>query len=155
MRVGGATPWDKYEYLGQLSTDWGIDGSVIQFANWGEYFIWSCLLQPGEPQTTTNHQAICIAPLLTPSTLGPRRVISSPTFAWETFGAPVNEGPHALYHGNKTYITFSASLCSTAHYSLGLLTWLGDDPSEKTSWIKNPHPVLKSANGNIGTGHNG
>ena len=59
-----------------------------------------------------------------------------------------------MYHANKTYITFSASFCGTQYYSLGLLTWTGEDPMNPRSWIKTG-PVLSSANGNLGTGHNG
>ncbi|KAL6716511.1 hypothetical protein ACLMJK_006078 [Lecanora helva] len=152
---GGSSPWDDYHYLAELTTTFGIDGSLIHFPDYGRYFIWSCLLEVGVPISVANHQAICIAPLLSPSTIGDRSIISTPTYHWELNGLPVNEGPHALYHANKTYITFSASLCATSYYSLGLLTWLGDNPMDMKNWVKAPKPVLSSANGNIGTGHNG
>lgn len=151
---GGATPWDDYSFLGQLSTSPGIDGSIIQFPNRGHYFIWSCMQLPHQPPSNENHQAICIAPLGSPSTIGRRSIISSPIRPWERHGSPVNEGPHPLYHANKTYITYSASSCGTQYYSLGLLTWTGYDPMDPKSWVKSG-PVLSSANGNFGTGHNG
>ena len=69
--TGGAQPWDTYTYLSQLSPDWGIDGSIIDFPTHGHYFIWSWLLTPGQPETILNHQAICIASLLAPGTIGP------------------------------------------------------------------------------------
>ncbi|KAL2054730.1 hypothetical protein ABVK25_005034 [Lepraria finkii] len=68
---GGAQPWDTYTYLSQLSPDWGIDGSIIDFPTHVHYFIWSWLLTPGQPETILNHQAICIASLLAPGTIGP------------------------------------------------------------------------------------
>lgn len=151
---GGTTPWDDYTFLGQLSTDWGIDGSIIQFQNWGHHFIWSCIRDSGVPDSVKTFQSICIAPLTSPSTIGSNSVISSPTNNWERYGRPVDEGPQALYHANKTYMTFSASLCDTQYYSLGLLTWTGEDPMNPESWAKTG-PVLSSANGNLGTGHNG
>ena len=129
---------------------WGIDGSIIHFPNEPEkiYFIWSCT-------NKSNIQSICIAPMLDPVTTGPRVIISSPQYDWEKHGNTVNEGPHALYYKDKVYITFSASLCSTPTYSLGLLTWNGGSPTEPSSWDKLDHPVLSAANGNYGTGHNG
>lgn len=119
---GGASPWDTYTYLGQLSSQWGIDGSTIHFPDLGPYFLWSCLRSSELTHSSPNHQAICIAPLHTPSTLGKSSVISAPTRPWEKHGFPVNEGPHAMYHANKTYITYSASSCGTQYYSLRLLT---------------------------------
>ena len=93
--------------------------------------------------------------MISPQMIGRHSYISFPTHSWEKVGFPVNEGPHALYHKNKTFITYSASFCGTASYSLGLLTWTGGDPVHLTSWIKSDKPVLSSANGNYGTGHNG
>ncbi|GME34599.1 Glycoside hydrolase family 43 [Neofusicoccum parvum] len=143
---GGATPWDSWSYLAQLTTTWGIDGTVLRFTS-GNYFVYSCM--------SNSLQSLCIAPLTSPGKVGTSKVLSQPTASWETVGAPVQEGPAAMYHGGKTYLTYSASYCWTTSYQLGLLTWDGSgDPTASGSW-KKTGPVFKSANGNYGTGHNG
>ena len=129
---------------------WGIDGSIIHFPDDPKqlYFIWSAPNKAGA-------QSIHIAPMLDPLTVGPASIISSPQYAWEKHGGAVNEGPHALYYKDRVFMTFSASLCSTPQYALGLLTWNGGNPTSASSWEKLDHPVLTSANKNYGTGHNG
>jgi GH43 family beta-xylosidase len=145
--TGGASPWDDFTYIGELSDEWGIDATVLRFTDWGNYLVWSCI--------EDSVQCICVAPLTTPTSIGTRSVISSPTESWEEVGASVNEAPAALYHGGITYLTYSASYCWTASYQLGLLTWGGTgDPALSSSWSKTG-PVFSSANGNYGTGSNG
>ncbi|KAH8669565.1 arabinofuranosidase [Tricladium varicosporioides] len=135
--VGGATPWDTYTYRGQLTSQWGIDGTVLRFNAWGNYL------------------SLCIAPLTSPTAIGTTSIISTPAAAWEIHGGSVNEAPAALYHGGKTYLTFSESSCWTNYYALGLLTWDGStDPTKSAAWSKKG-PVLSSANGNYGPGSNG
>lgn len=125
--------------------DWSIDGTVLRIGN-TNYFVWSCL---------ADGQSLCIAVLTSPSTIGPKSIISRPTAAWERNGHPVEEGPQAMYHGGKTYIVYSGSFCWTSSYQLGYLTYDGrGDPLRESSWTKTG-PVFSSANGNYGTGHNG
>ncbi|KAF2010186.1 glycoside hydrolase family 43 protein [Aaosphaeria arxii CBS 175.79] len=144
---GGATPWDSFSYLSTLTTTWGIDGTILRFSSWGNYFVWSCF--------SGSLQSLCIAPLTSPGKIGATKVLSTPTASWETVGNPVMEGPAALYHGGKTFLAYSASFCWTTSYSLGLLTWNGSgDPTLSASWKKSG-PLLTSANGNYGPGHNG
>jgi GH43 family beta-xylosidase len=145
--VGGADPFQSYSYLATLTNTWGIDGSIVRFSSWGNYFVWSCM--------SNNLQSLCIASLTSPGKIGATKVLSQPTQSWEKNGSPVMEGPAAMYHGGKTYLTYSASYCWTPNYSLGLLTWNGSgDPSLSASWAKSG-PVLTSANSNYGPGHNG
>ncbi|KAJ4353763.1 uncharacterized protein N0V89_005493 [Didymosphaeria variabile] len=145
---GGASPWDSFSFLSTLSSTWGIDGTILRFSSWGNYFVYSCFLN-GSPQS------LCISKLNSPGSIGSPKLLSQPTLSWETVGNPVNEGPAAMYHDGKTYLTYSASDCWTTSYSLGLLTWNGSgDPSLAASWSKSG-PLLTSANGNYGTGHNG
>lgn len=119
---------------------------MLRFTS-GNYFVYSCM--------SNSLQSLCIAPLTSPGKVGTSKVLSQPTASWETVGAPVQEGPAAMYHGGKTYLTYSASYCWTTSYQLGLLTWDGSgDPTASGSW-KKTGPVFKSANGNYGTGHNG
>jgi|TARA_R110002003_G_scaffold48_19_gene4108 GH43 family beta-xylosidase len=130
-----------------LTTTWGIDGSIVRFNTWGNYFVWSCM--------SNSLQSLCIAPMTAPGKLGATKVLSQPTQSWEKNGSPVMEGPAAMYHGGKTFLSYSASFCWTPSYSLGLLTWNGSgDPSLESSWTKTG-PFLTSANGNYGPGHNG
>lgn len=89
-----------------------------------------------------------------PTSLGTRKVLSEPTQSWERVDTPVNEGPAAMYHGGKTFLSFSASFCWTSSYQLGLLTYKSGDPTLKSSWTKTG-PLFSSANGNYGPGHNG
>ncbi|KAF2396631.1 Arabinanase/levansucrase/invertase [Trichodelitschia bisporula] len=147
---GGASPWDSYTFLGQLSNEWGIDGTVSTIGR-SRYFLWSC--QRG------GLQSICIAPLLSPSRIGAVKLISQPTRAWEKAEGKlaVNEGPAVFTPpgGGRVFVTFSASYCWTPSYSLGLLTLRdGGDPLDAKAWTKSG-PVFKSANGNWGPGHNG
>jgi GH43 family beta-xylosidase len=145
---GGADPFGTYTYLSQLTNVWGIDGSIVRFNKWGNYFTWSCM--------SGALQSLCIAPMTSPGKIGTTKILSTPTESWETNGSPVQEGPVAMYHGGKTYIAYSASFCWTPNYSLGLLTWNGSgDPALSASWKKSSGPVFTNANGNYGPGHNG
>src|SRR3989337_127617 len=83
---GGQTPWDTYTYAGQLTRDWGIDGTVATI-NSRRYFIYSC--------QSRGMQSLCIAPMTSPTTLGTITAISHPTLPCEREEGelPVNEGP--------------------------------------------------------------
>ncbi len=59
-----------------------------------------------------------------------------------------------MYHGGKTFLSFSASFCWTSSYQLGLLTYKSGDPTLMSSWTKTG-PLFSSANGSYGPGHNG
>ncbi|KAI5777277.1 glycosyl hydrolase [Geopyxis carbonaria] len=144
---GGSSPLNTYSYLGQLTPDWGIDGTVLRFTD-AMYFVWSRF-------SPNSLQSLYIAKMNSPSSLGTYYLLSEPTLSWERVNNPVNEGPAAMYHGGKTYLTYSASDCWTTSYQLGLLTYKGSgDPLLAASWTKTG-PVFSSANGNLGTGHNG
>jgi GH43 family beta-xylosidase len=144
--IGGANIFDKYTYAGQLFNEWSIDGTVLRFPD-KNYFVYSC--------QRTGLQSLCIAPMNSPTSVGAAKTLSQPTLSWEKIGEfPVNEGPAALYHGGKTFLTYSASYCWTSSYQLGLLTYKSGDPTNSASWTKSG-PVFSSANGNYGTGHNG
>lgn len=147
LEIGGASPWDGYAYKGQLSTVWGIDSTILRFAS-QMYLVWSRF-------SSNGLQSLYIATLSNPWTLGTANLLSEPTNAWERVNNPVNEGPAAMYWGGKTYLTYAASDCWTTSYQLGLLTYKGSgDPLLASSWTKSG-PVFSSANGNLGTAHNG
>ncbi|KAF9893216.1 hypothetical protein FE257_011639 [Aspergillus nanangensis] len=148
--AGGGTPWDTYTYAGQLTSEWGIDGSILRFNDWGNFMMFSCF-------HGVSSQSICLQQLGSDyvSLTGSIYVISQPTQSWERQGNPVNEGPAALYFNGATYISYSASDCWTQYYCLGLLKWNGvSDPRQAAAWTKSNGCVFDSANGNYGTGHN-
>ncbi|KAI0971431.1 glycoside hydrolase family 43 protein [Xylaria arbuscula] len=146
---GGATPWDTFSYVGQLTDEWAIDATTLR-TSFGNYLVFSCY-------HGVSTQSLCIQALGSDYTslTGSISVISQPTESWETVSLAVNEGPAALYWGGTTYLAFSASYCWSASYCLGLLTWDGvTDPTKASAWTKSSGCVLSSANGNYGTGHN-
>ena len=91
-----------------------------------------------------------------PWTIDSERVmLSTPEYAWEKNGQPlINEGPTALYHGDKTFIVYSASGSWTDDYCLGMLTLTGEDPMDPASWKKSDSPVFEKRFGTcFGPGH--
>ena len=86
----------------------------------------------------------------------PQMLLSSPSYAWERHEFWVNEGPAFVAHGDKAYLTFSASDTSPA-YCMGLLWADGDaDLMDIASWHKLNRPVLTTdaERGIYGPGHN-
>ncbi len=140
----------------QLPDDrWAIDGTIIQL-NGGLYYAWS----GWENAERNNIQHIYLCKLKDPWTAeGPRLRVSTPEYDWEKQGSPaVNEGPEFLKHGNKVFLVYSASHCSTDAYALGMLT--ADTTANLmnvASWTKSAQPVFgpNAADGTYGVGHNG
>jgi GH43 family beta-xylosidase len=124
--------------------DWSIDGTVLnQGGRW--YFLWSGIT-PDQPGV----QRLFISAMASPTRLtGPRVQLSQPDHDWENQGSAgvfhVNEGPAVLHHGERTFVTYSASFCMTAAYCLGLL-WCDKtaNPMEQDSWHKSDRPVFAS-----------
>lgn len=144
----GSDPMGPYHYQGQLMNTWAIDGSLLLHA--GErYFMFSAWDGP-----TQNAWIIAMSDPWT--TIGNRTLLTAPTYAWEQEGSDsVNEGPAALYHEGRVFVTYSASQCADPGYKLGLLELLGDNPLDPSAWWKSPEPVFQTANGAYGSGHNG
>jgi len=152
LESAGTDPMGPYTFKARLfdpSHDtWSIDGSVLEL-NGALYFLFSAF---------DGFQSLFIAPMSNPWTIsGPRTRISMPEYDWEAAGSYVNEGPVALHHGDKTFIVYSASACSTPDYKLGMLTYTGGDPLSAATWVKNPEPVFQRSdeNGVFAPGHNG
>jgi GH43 family beta-xylosidase len=151
MFIGGATPYDTYTYVAQLTSQWSIDASILRTSSYGNFLMTSCF-------NGNTYQSICLQKLGSDytSVSGSTYTISQPTESWEENSYPVNEGPAALYYGGNTYISYSASYCWDPNYCLGLLTWDGStSPTSSSAWTKSSSCVFSSANGNYGTGHNG
>ncbi|KAH8677957.1 putative glycosyl hydrolase, family 43 [Xylariales sp. PMI_506] len=148
---GGATPWDSFTYVKQLTSAWAIDASILRFSSYGNFLMTSCF-------NGNEYQSICLQQLGSDyvSVTGSIYTISQPTESWEKNGYPVNEAPAALYFGGVTYISYSASYCWSPDYCLGLLAWDGStDPRSASAWTKSSGCEFSSANGNYGTGSNG
>ena len=83
-------------------------------------------------------------------------MLTKPEYDWETIGFWVNEGPGILRHGNRIFITYSAS-ATDENYAVGLL-WAEQDSDlmDPQSWTKSDQPVFRSCfeHGVYGPGHN-
>ena len=146
--------WESKGKISDPSNKWAIDGTVMDY-NGQLYFIWS-----GWEGDVDVKQNIYIAKMQNPWTIeGDRVLISTPTFDWETIGAPdVNEGPEVLKNSSgKVFMTFSASGCWNDDYAIGLLTLKdGGNPLNAGDWTKTPTPVFtkNTSGGAYGPGHN-
>ena len=83
-------------------------------------------------------------------------LLTTPDYDWERIGFWVNEGPAAIHHDGKIFLTYSASETGTC-YCMGMLTAEEDsDLLDPLSWKKERYPVLKTCEekGIYGPGHN-
>ncbi|WWC68021.1 uncharacterized protein I206_101940 [Kwoniella pini CBS 10737] len=154
---GGTDPVGDYNNPVRLyDRGWSLDNTVLM-VNGKNYLVFSCH-SSDVSNNTIGGSSICISPLTSPTAIDQSQVtvISRPEEAWEQSGGNTNEGPQPLYWAGQTYITYSASFCSTPDYSLGLIHLTGDDPMDAASWTKKTDgPVFHSGNGEYGPGHNG
>ncbi len=147
----GSDPMGPYAFKAKLATqnDFSIDGTVLTTPDGSLFHVWSGHLNGGP-------QSLFIERMRNPWTLVGRPVLlSEPTYDWEKHGL-VNEGPTALRRGNRTFLFFSGSSCSTPDYALGTLELKGRNPMIKSAWKKSTTPVFQrnDANWVFGPGHN-
>jgi len=149
IQSSGTDPMGTYTYKGQLADTtggWMIDGSILQL-NSKLYLLFSAW--------SGSNQNVYIVGMSNPYTVsGTRVLISTPTYSWEKQGGNVNEGPVAIQHSGKTYVTYSASSCANTNYALGMLTLTGGNPLSASSWTKKSTAVFSKGNGVYGPGHN-
>jgi GH43 family beta-xylosidase len=149
IESAGADPMGPYAYKGQLkdsTDDRTIDASVLQL-NGSLYLLFAGRID--------SEQRIYIAPMKNPWTLhGDRVLLSAPTYDWEKEVRNINQGPVALQHNGKTFIVYSASYCGGSGYKLGMLTYIGGDPLQTSSWTKSPNPVFQGTEEVFSPGHN-
>jgi GH43 family beta-xylosidase len=133
----------SYTYKGKLETGRpSIDPSLLEVN--GEQYLMYVTVDRGE-------NAIWIQRLRAPMEFeGEAALIAEPQYPWEKGQGsantyPVNEGPTALYHAEKTFIVYSASHTASPRYSLGLLTLVGSNVMSSSNWKKTPHPVFQSS----------
>lgn len=137
---------------GRIDTDWesfSLDATTFEHDG-TRYLAWA----QNDPDLEAQNTCIYIAPMSDPWTLsGPQVRLSRPEFDWERVGYPVNEGPAVIMHGERVFMTYSAS-ATDANYSVGLL-WaeLTDDLLDPTSWNKSSIPFMQSGGGIYGPGH--
>lgn len=151
LESSGTDPMGPYTFKAKLGTqnDFSIDGTILKLNDGRLFHVWSGHLN-GSPQS------LYIASMSNPWTHSSGvTTLSAPTYAWERHGL-VNEGPIALIRGNRTFVVYSGSGCSTPDYALGLLELTGSDPLSASSWTKSPNPVFRrnDAGWVFGPGHN-
>lgn len=85
-------------------------------------------------------------------------LLSRPLFGWENVSGTINnEGPYALIHNEKVFLTYSGGSANAFTYTVGLLTAdVCSDLLKVENWTKLPMPVLSFASvpGEYGPGHN-
>jgi GH43 family beta-xylosidase len=141
----------KLQPLKGMDDKFAIDGTVLETKR-DRYFIWS-----GWKGDTNVRQDLYLARMESPTHIKNEKIlISKPELAWERHGDPkVNEGPAALVHGSTANLAYSASGSWTNEYCIGLLTAsVDDDLTDPDSWTKADTPIMSSANGIYGPGHN-
>lgn len=83
-------------------------------------------------------------------------MLSKPEFEWECRGFLVNEGPAVLRHGERLFVSYSAS-ATDENYCMGLL-WIdmAAQITDPQNWHKSPQPVFTTSyeNRQYGPGHN-
>lgn len=140
----------SYVFKGKISdstNQWAKDGTVFKNGS-NLYFIWS-----GWNSPTDTVQRLFIAPMSDPWTIsGPRVLISSPTNAWETSSAAVNEGPEVLVKNGQVSVIYSANANWTDNSTLGQLTLTGTNPLTASSWTKKSTAVFSKTTNVFGPG---
>jgi GH43 family beta-xylosidase len=143
---------DAWIERGQIATpidSFALDATVFEQRGL-RYLVWA----QKDPAIAGNTN-LYIARLENPWTLAGAPVrLSRPELDWECRGFLVNEGPAVLQRHGKLIVSYSAS-ATDANYCMGLL-WAeaSADPLDANAWHKAPQPVLASANGQFGPGHN-
>lgn len=143
---GMMQPFDDFSFQ-----DFSLDMTVFNHnGNW--YCIWAEKVSVGKKISN-----LYIARMETPWKLSSEQVtLSTPDYDWERVGFWVNEGPAVIKHGDRIYVTYSAS-ATGACYCMGLLSIdAGADLLDRNAWKKDREPVFKSVReaGIFGPGHN-
>ncbi|WP_145520633.1 glycoside hydrolase family 43 protein [Yersinia mollaretii] len=116
------------------------------------YYLWA----QKDPAIRGNSN-LYLAEMENPWTLkGEPVMLSKPELPWETVGFWVNEGPAVIKHGERIFISYSAS-ATDENYCIGLL-WadINSDILDAAQWHKLPEPVFRThyQNRQFGPGHN-
>ncbi|MBK1881909.1 glycoside hydrolase family 43 protein [Luteolibacter pohnpeiensis] len=138
-------PYDKPVKINTDPKDefYAIDGTVMTMPDGTSYFLWAA--HPGH--------IIRIAEMENPWTLKGDSVYLPAS----GFGCPeVREGPFAIHHGDRMFLTYSACDTGKPDYAVGVL-WMKDDenPLLPDSWHQVKKPLLRREDKNevFGPGH--
>lgn len=144
----------EWQEMGRITThldSFSLDATT--FAHNGKrYLVWA-----QQNAQRSYNSALWIAEMDSPTSIKlPVTLLSEPTLDWEVLGYKVNEGAAVIKHGNKVFMTYSAS--ATDHrYAMGLL-WAdaSADLLDPGAWHKSPEPVFTTQPeiGRYGPGHN-
>lgn len=135
------TPWDTF----------ALDATTF-YHQGKQWYLWA----QKAPDIPGNSN-LYLAELANPWTLkGEPVMLSKPELEWECRGFLVNEGPAVVTHGNRLFVSYSAS-ATDENYCMGLL-WIDidADPLNPANWHKSPQPVFTTQRENrqFGPGHN-
>ncbi|MFY1614773.1 family 43 glycosylhydrolase [Micromonospora sp. WMMD736] len=140
---------------GRISTPWdtfSLDASTF-VANGVRYLTWA----QQEPGISTNSNVYLARMGANPWRItGTVTRLVVPTYAWETRGYRVAEGPAVIQRNGRLFLTYSAS-ATDANYCLGMLSASATaNLLDAASWSKSPNPVFatSAATGQYGPGHN-
>jgi GH43 family beta-xylosidase len=123
------------------------------------YLAWSQRWGIGTPKDSGSMIFIALADPEAPWRLASDPVLlSRPLQGWENQSGTINnEGPFALYRGERIHLAFSGGDARGFAYSIGFLSVREDaDLLDPTSWKKSATPALTSfcLEGQYGPGHN-
>lgn len=161
LKCTGQNPMeDEWIEIGQMKAadgdlfsfqDFSLDMTVFQSeGDW--YCVWAEKVNVGKKISN-----LYIAKMKSPVELETAQVLlTAPDYDWERVDFWVNEGPAVIEHGDKLFLTFSAS-ATGACYCMGLL-WIekGKDLLDPGNWTKSKVPVMTTdeEKGIYGPGHN-
>ena len=143
--------WQEKGRIATPIESFSLDGT--HFMHQGKsYYLWA----QKDPMIRGNSN-LYLAELANPWTLKTSPVmLSKPELPWEIVGFWVNEGPAVITHGNRIFVTYSAS-ATDENYCIGLL-WaeINSDLLNPDSWQKLSHPLFSTQRENqqFGPGHN-
>lgn len=150
-----ADPLDgEWQERGRIATpidSFALDATTFRHQG-KQWYLWA----QKDPAIPGNSN-LYLAELENPWTIKGRPVmLSRPEYEWECAGFSVNEGPAVIRHGNRLFVSYSAS-ATDENYCLGLL-WIDvdDDPLQPAQWNKSARPVFTTSweNRQYGPGHN-
>lgn len=136
-----------YSHLDSFSLD------ATHFEHRGKhYYLWA----QKDPAISGNSN-LYLAEMANPWTLkGEPVLLSKPELPWEIVGFRVNEGPAVITHGQRIFISYSAS-ATDENYCIGLL-WadIDSDITDADQWHKADQPIFRTSakNRQFGPGHN-
>ncbi|MBT1174137.1 family 43 glycosylhydrolase [Bifidobacterium sp. LC6] len=140
---------------GQVDTGmdtFALDATSFMHTDGHQYLIWA-----QQDLNIEGHSNLYIACMENPWTLATKPVmLSKPELDWEKIRFIVEEGPAVLKHGDKIFVTFSAS-GTGPEYAMGMLTANADaDLLDPANWTKSSEPVFTSDETvrQFGPGHN-